>query len=225
MAEEVPYVGKTVLGRGPSATGGRELEVIAFDKEMEGLYVGVYLESAEFRVKEKTFRIRVYPNGLGEKHRGYLSVFLLYRGEEEVVVDLIKTTVGGVTRQYRNWTLDAGSMYGWGKWCSHEDVKKELVEGVLKLKMEVEMKSDMVVVKDTDNTRMTQTPWLLQNLYSRLSSSSDYTLMCQGQGVPCHRTILEGASPYFRYTEPLNASRVSNSAPLALILVKILHKP
>ena len=202
MTAEVPNFGKTVLARGPSAAGGRELEVIRFDKEIGGSEVGECLESAVFMVKEETFRIVVYRNGFGEECRGYLSVFLEYCGEEEeVVVDLMKATVCGVTRRFRNLTFANGAEYnmrGWLHWCSHEDIKKKLLDGILKVKVEVQMKSYMMVVKDAGSTPMIQTPWMLQNLYNRLETYSDFILMCQGQGVPCHRTILEGASPYFR---------------------------
>ena len=161
--------------------------------------MGHYLESAEFRVKQATFMIYVYPNGYNEENKGYMSVFLRSCGEEEVVVDLVTATVGDVTRQFRNRTFYVERrMWGRSKWCSHEDIKKHLVDGVLKIKFEVEMKSDMVALKNDNNTPMIQTPWLLQKLYNRLETCSDFILMCQGQGVPCHRTILEGASPYFR---------------------------
>ena len=75
---------------------------------MEGYNVGKALESAEFRVKEETFRIVVYPNGQTEEFREYLSVVLQNCGEEEV-----KITVGSVTRQAKNITLGDG--YGYDK--------------------------------------------------------------------------------------------------------------
>jgi len=64
--------------------------------------------------------------------------------------------------------------------------------------VEVELEGDMVV-SDASNSvpNVSKTSWLLDNLYKKHMDTADFSLVCEGQAVPCHRAIMVGASEAF----------------------------
>ena len=94
---------------------------------------------------------------------------------------------------------------GWPQVISHKKCKTKLVDGVFKVTMEVEMLGDKKIIQKCPETIFgcyTELPkmssqWVLEEMYMNHMKDSDFTLVCGGQKIPCHKIVLASASPYF----------------------------
>ena len=95
---------------------------------------------------------------------------------------------------------------GWPQVISHKKCKTKLVDGVFKVTMEVEMLGDTKIYQKCTETIFgcyTELPkmssqWVLEEMYRNHMKDSDFTLVCEGQKIPCHKLVLASASPYFK---------------------------
>ena len=91
-----------------------------------------------------------------------------------------------------------GDIHGKCRLLSHEECSAKLVDGTLKVTVEVEMEGDRRIVKKTTEIPKSSSQWVLEEMYSNNMKDSDFTLVCEEQKIPCHKIVLTSASPYFR---------------------------
>jgi hypothetical protein len=115
----------------------------------------------------------VYPNREEEGDEGNVTVFLGSENDEDVVVRWGKITVGEESRQFH----------------THDDCRAVLQDGNLRVKVEVELPGNMMVVNmDPGDGKKSGNNWILENLYKR-RSEADFSLICEGQAVPIHSQV------------------------------------
>ena len=197
MAEEQTTLPTTVMRRGPRIKGSSMLIIEDFGVEMENCNIGEEIQSEVFYVKNAKLAITVYPNGESVEEEGNVSVFLRNMGKNKVMVKIMKFTVCGEIWQDGDIQLGRGQERGFYMF-SHEECRAKLIDGTLKVKVEVEMLSARRVVKRTTEIPKSSNHWVLEEMYNNNMKDSDFTLVCGEQKIPCHKIVLSSASPYFK---------------------------
>jgi len=188
-----------VIAKSPKAEVSATLIIKDFLEEL-ARPSGEFLESHDFMVKETPMRLRVYPNGFNEDHRGYVATSLMNMGNGSVKVKYqfstdIKTSVI-VERTLAVNRVNGANGTNWN-FLTHAECQEFFKERDFVLKIQVEMEGEHVkMAGEVPASRQ------LKSIYQEIGEKAfqgmewaDFILEFEGEEVACHKVILAGASP------------------------------
>lgn len=124
-----------------------------------------------------------------------------------------------------------GSGWGCPNYLSHEKCKELLVDGVFEVKVIVKTPGNKLAIggekqKPDESGRIKQ---LNKTIFEDMLKP-DFTIVCDGQPIPCHQNILAGASDYFKalmvreFVESRTGSaEIQCSAEIGQALIKYIY--
>ena len=199
------YVSTFVAGA-PRLKGGATLRIADFEEVRTRMEAGNRIQSDVFSIGSNSFALTVYPRGKKDGDGRKVGIFLTNKTSCDVKVKTCKLTVSSelmtdekIKKPWKDETIKSLLSYGWS--FKHRGIMDGLSDGVLEVKMDVEMEGENVVVNLTteeDSTVKNQAQTILRTLYEDGLVGADFLLVCAGEEVAAHRAILQGASRYFK---------------------------
>ena len=165
---------------------------------MAGFKPGQIIESHEFKIGDHPLLIRVYPNGRDENFKGYVSVYLKNKGDVELSVkSLLITDVTTDVIDYQ-LPLRVGSGRGATKFLTHAECAEAFKDKDFVVEAKVEMPGEPLTIAGGKSSPASkrQKLNLLEKVFNKMERT-DFTLVFNGEEVPCHKVILAAASPVF----------------------------
>ena len=165
---------------------------------MEGFKPGTNIVSEQFKIGDIPLLIRVFPNGDKDSYKGFVSVILYNEGDVdismkcELITDLI-------TREITyNDTMEAGSGLGWNKFLTHAQCAEAYKDKDFVVTAKVEMLGKPTIILGPDSSPAPKRHKfnVLERVFNRMERT-DFTLVFDGEEVPCRKHILAAASPVF----------------------------
>jgi len=193
------YVSTFVAGA-PRLKCGATLRIADFEEVRTRMEPGKSIESDVFSIGSNSFALSVYPRGIKDGDGRKVGIYLSNKTVSDVKV---KSCTVSVSSESYNPMKDETikSLVGRGWSFQYIGIMDSLSDGVLEVKMDVEMEGEKVVVNlttDEDSMVKNQAQAILRTLYEDGLVGADFLLVCAGEEVAAHRIILQGASPYFK---------------------------
>ena len=165
---------------------------------MEGFKPGTNIQSEQFKIGDVSLLIEVDPNGVTDSYKGFVSVLLINKGDVDISVkcELITDLI---TREitYKD-TMKAGSGLGWEDFLTHAQCAEAYKSKDFVVTAKVEMPGEPSVILGPDFSPAPRRHKfnVLERVFDKMEKT-DFTLVFDGEEVPCHKHILAAASPVF----------------------------
>ena len=175
-----------------------ELVIKDFVDVMAGFQPGRSIISDSFMLRDTPMRIRVYPNGRTDSDKGFVSLFLRNEGEDDISVKgQLVTDLKTMNFDYTE-TIGEGRGNGFGNFLKHADCADAYKDKDFVVTAKLEIPGDLVKVVGGQSAPGPKRQKLnvLENVYNKMSRP-DFTLVFEGEEIPCHKIVLAAASPVF----------------------------
>ena len=185
-----------VAGKSGVIEATAKLVIKDFVEVMGGFKPGVCIESDSFMLGDTPLAILVYPNGDEQDCKGHVGLFLRNHGNDEFgVKGQLITDLDFIDFDYSR-PVGAGSRSGIDKFLTHTQCADAYKDSdfVVKAKLEIPGEVTKLVGRESAAATKKQKFNVLENLYSKMAGT-DFTLVFEGEEVPCHKIILAAASP------------------------------
>ena len=183
------------------ATG--KLVIKNFARVMGGFKPGMFIESDSFMLGDTPLSIRVYPNGPNggrDDYKGNVSLCLFNNGDEDISVKgQLITELRTMDFDYTETVLAGGFGFGFDKFLTHGECADAYKDSdfVVEAKLEIPGEVTKIVGKLSAAASKKRKLNVLENVYNKMART-DFTLIFEGEEVPCHKHILAAASPVFK---------------------------
>ena len=180
------------------ATG--KLVIKNFARVMGGFKPGMFIESDSFMLGDTPLSIRVYPNGPNggrDDYKGNVSLCLFNNGDEDISVKgQLITELRTMDFDYTETVLAGGFGFGFDKFLTHAECADAYKDSdfVVEAKLEIPGEVTKIVGKLSAAASKKRKLNVLENVYNKMART-DFTLIFEGEEVPCHKHILAAASP------------------------------
>ena len=181
-------------GRSGELETTAKLVIKEFVEVMRGFDCGMFIKSDSFMVGDYPLSIRVYPNGY--EYNGYVGVFLHNHGDSEIFVKGVLTTDLD-TINLEKEEIPAGEQSGEDKFLTHNNCEAAFKDKDFVVTAKLVVPGGIVKIAGHDSAAAAakkQNPNLLETVYNKMAYT-DFTLVFEGEEVPCHKNILAAASP------------------------------
>ena len=169
-----------------------KLVIKEFVEVMRGFDCGMFIKSDSFMVGDYPLSIRVYPNGV--EYDSYVGVFLHNDGDSAITVKGVLTT----DLDTINWDteeIQAGDKEGEDQFHTHDDCETAFQDKDFVVTAKLEVPGGIVKIAGNDSAASKKkNPNLLETVYNKMAYT-DFTLVFEGEEIPCHKHILAAASP------------------------------
>ena len=184
-----------VAGKSGIIEAEAKLVIKDFVEVMARFKPGKSIESDKFMVGDTPMAIEVYPNGLVDKDKGYVSLFLLNYGDEDIhVKGQLITDLDTLNIDYTE-TVDAGGLgWGHGEFLTHAECADAYKDKDFVVTAKLETDSEVVKIVGGGSNAKKRKFDVWENVHNKMDSS-DFTLVFNGEEVPCHKIVLAAASP------------------------------
>ena len=172
-----------------------KLVIQDFADVMAGFRPGKKIESEAFMLGDTPLTIAVYPNGQVDEDKGHVSIYLYNYGDDDINVKCQLIT----DLETRDFSYTASVQFGWGKFLTHAKCAEAYKDKDFVVEAKVEMPGEGQVIVRTQSASASKKQKLnvWENVYNEMSGA-DFTLVFEGEEVPCHKHILAAASPVFK---------------------------
>ena len=172
-----------------------KLVIKNFVRVMSVFEPGMCFESDKFTLGDTDWTIKVYPNGFKEEFRGNVSVFLSNKTDADVnvichLVTDVKTTSCDNTKPLKANKLRGQNTFATHAICTEAYQEKDFV---VTAKVEAPGQNVKVIGKQSAAPSKKRKFNVLENVYTKMQRT-DFTLVFDGEEVPCHKHILAAAS-------------------------------
>ena len=113
---------------------------IDFETTMEKYSPGDVITS-KFKFHDNKFALDVYPNGIDDTCKGYVSVYLTNWENKEVAL------TRSIVIQPR------GAQWGWGKWLSHKNCRQVLKQGPFEIELIIDILEDKIIIEKVTTSK------------------------------------------------------------------------
>ena len=119
---------------------------------MEGFKPKMHIESEQFRIGDVPLSIEISPNGVDDSCKGFVSVFLMNKGDVdisvkcELITDLITKEI-----TYKD-SIKAGSGCGWEDFLTHAQCAEAYKDKDFVLTAKVEMPGQPTIILGPDSS-------------------------------------------------------------------------
>ena len=152
-------------------------------------------DSDIFMVGDVPMAISVYPNGDIEDNKGYVGVFLWNESDADIPVKChFNTDVETLALQ--NPVVEANRARGFSRFFSHGECIDFYKERDFVLTVNVEIPGKVLKIVGNETVTLPKKYCVCKNLYEKMERS-DFSIICDGVSVPCHKHVLSAASPVF----------------------------
>ena len=184
-------------GRTGIVKASAKLVIKDFVEVMPGFKPGRSIESEIFLLGDTPLTIKVYPNGV-QPFKGHVSIFLYNNGDDDINVKCQLIT-DLKTGNFNYTKLAKAGGRGFGKFLTHAQCAEAYKEKDFVVETKVEMPGEVQVIvgKESASAPKKQKLNVWENVYNEMSGA-DFTLVFEGEEVPCHKHILAAASPVFK---------------------------
>ena len=183
---------RTVYARAAGSKATAELVIKDFLVLMEASKPGKYFKSDTFMVGDTQMEVKVYPNGVTDEYKGYVSVYLFNKGAADITVKC-QFIREAETHSFDN-VVCANQKVGFFDFLSHADATKIYKEKDFVVTANVEIPGEHL--KIIGEVVVAKKFSMNKNLYEKMQRS-DFTLVFNRAEVPCHKIVLAAASPVF----------------------------
>jgi len=159
------------------------------------------LESHQFTVNDTLWHIEfeVYPDSQSVNN---LSVYLFNDNNEDLTVNCKVIYIGFeyLFREFEGNLIKAKENCGWPKFLTYQDCKHLLIDGKLKMKIEVKVLKEEVTIihgKGKSSVLIPDSDSVLLKILED-KSLTDFCVLCNGKSFPCHRVFLMVRSSVFK---------------------------
>ena len=126
---------------------------IDFEKNMEKYAIGDVITS-KFKYHNNKFALDVYPNGIDDTCKGYVSVYLTNWENKEVALTRQNIAPGDVMDVTRNIVIQPrGAQWGWGKWLSHKNCRQVLKQGPFEIGLIIDILEDKIIIEKVTTSK------------------------------------------------------------------------
>ena len=160
---------------------------------------GKNIESDQFMIGDTPMLIEVFPNGEEDEDKGHVSIFLRNEGEEDISVkgELI-TDLETLDIDY-TVTLEEDTKWGNDRLLTHAQCAEAYKDKDFVVTAKLETDGDEVVKifgrqSDAASAPKKRKFNVWENVHDKMVRA-DFTLVFEGEEVPCHKHILAAASP------------------------------
>ena len=167
---------------------------------MAGFQTGENIESDTFMLGDAPLIIRVYPNGIREEVKGFVSVYLYNPGDAQInvkcqlITDVEKREFGYDVPLTAKGGGNPGR--GYSKFLSHAACAEAYKDKDFVVTAKVEMPGKVARIVGGQSGADPKKPRfnVLESVYEKMEDTN-FTLIFEGKEVPCHKHILAAASP------------------------------
>ena len=179
---------------GQSEVVGAKLVIKDFANVMGEFKPGQRIQSEPFLVGDATLAIAVYPNGEDQQDKGHVSLFLQSKGDQDISVkgELI-TDVKTKSFDYTDpvpGDARLGSMF-----LTHAQCAEALKEKDFVVEAKLEVPGPAVQLVGGQKLKK-QKLNVLENMFNNMAWP-DFTLVFEGEEVPCHKEVLAAVFSVF----------------------------
>ena len=184
----------TVFAKTSAVQATAKLVIKDFVEVMTTSKPGEKYNSDTFMVGDIPMAISVNPNGSNKEKKGNVGVFLCNESDADVTAKCHLITDAKTKTFHRE--VRAKNTWGFGDFLSHDectDFYKER-EFAVTANVEIPGKGLKIVGKETET--LPKKNCVCKNLYEKMERS-DFSIICNGVEISCHKHVLSAASPVF----------------------------
>ena len=180
---------------GQSEVVRAKLVIKDFANVMGEFKPGKSIQSEPFLVEDTPLAIAVYPNGDEHENQGHVSLFLRNKGDQDLSVrgELI-TDVATIDFDCTQ-PVRAGYRQGRPKFLTHAQCAEAFKEKDFVVEAKLEAPGPAVQLVGGQKLKK-QKLNVLENMFNNMAWP-DFTLVFEGEEVPCHKEVLAAASSVF----------------------------
>ena len=180
-----------------------KLVIQDFADVMAGFRPGKKIESEAFMLGDTPVTIAVYPNGEVDEYKGHVSIFLYNNGDDDInvkcqlITDVEKREFGYDVPLTAKGGGNPGR--GYSKFLSHAACAEAYKDKDFVVTAKLETDGDEVVKifgrqSDAASAPKKRKFNVWENVHDKMVRA-DFTLVFEGEEVPCHKHVLAAASP------------------------------
>ena len=188
-----------VAGKSGIIGATAKLVIKDFVEVMGGFKPGKSIRSDLFMMGDTSMDIEVYPNGDKHASKGHVSLYLNNKGDDDIgVKGQLITDLKTVDFDYDKEVM-ANDGQGQTKFLAHAqcaDAYKDK-DFVVDAKLEIPGEVTKIVGRQSAAAPKKRKFDVWENVYNEMARA-DFTLVFEGEEVPCHKHILAAASPVLK---------------------------
>ena len=186
----------TVYAKSNASEATATMVIKDFVELMSVCKPGKSYHSDTFMVGDTPMLVVVYPNGVEEEYKGFVSVYLSNKGDAAITVRG-KFTTDVRSKGLKSCTIEPNRMRGSRHFLSHDQCVNGFQDKDFVLTIQVESPgSDWEVLEQKPSEDPAEfNVW--DNVFTTMERT-DFTLVFDGHEIPCHKIVLAASSPVFR---------------------------
>ena len=187
----------TVYAKSNASEATATMVIKDFVELMSVCKPGKSYHSDTFMVGDTPMLVVVYPNGVEEEYKGFVSVYLSNKGDATIPVKGKFTTDVG-SKQFESCEIiKPNMMSGFLAFLTHDECVNGFQDKDFVLTVQVESPgSDWEVLEQKPSEDPAEfNVW--DNVFTNMERT-DFTLVFDGHEIPCHKIVLAASSPVFR---------------------------
>jgi len=191
-ADEWCYISTDTTG---SAVKSVEIIIDNFESQMKEV---IELKSHQFTLKDTLWHIGLKPDQDGER-KGYVGIFFHNDNKEDLTIK-VNVEIGGNRWGEKESTIAAEKARGCAKLLSQQQCKDVLIDGKLKIKVEMKLlKKEVTVIhgKGTSSIPIPDIGSITLKIFED-KSFTDFRIVCKGKSFACHKAFLMARSAVFK---------------------------
>ena len=184
----------TVFAKTSAVQATAKLVIKDFVEVMTTSKPGEKYNSDTFMVGDIPMAISVNPNGDTENKKGNVSVFLCNQSDAAFTVKCQFSA--DMKKKSFDREVKAKQILGFPKFLSHDECTDVYKEKDFVLTVNVEMPGKDLKIVGNETVSLPKKYCVCKNLFEKMEGS-DFSIVCNGVGIPCHKHVLSAASPVF----------------------------
>jgi len=191
-AEEWCYLSSDTTG----STKSVEFIIDNFENQMKK---ASRLESHQFTFDGTLWEIHVNSRSKEGDDECHVGVFIYNNNKEDLNVKA-KVEIGGEVGELDGDKISLKQAFGWPCFCTHQECKDLLIDGKLKIKLEMKVLKEEVTLIHGKGKAFNPIPDL-SNINLKIledKACTDFRVICSGKPFPCHKVFLMARSSVFK---------------------------
>ena len=215
--------GATVFAKSEGYQAIGKVVIKDFVELMSVCKPGKSYSSDTFMVGDTPMVAKVFPNGLEEEHKGFVSIYLSNRGDAAITVKCKFTTDVRSKKDRGTIPIEPNRMRGFGSFLKHDECVNEYQDKDFVLTVQVESPGSDWEVLEQKSSEDPEEFNVWDNVFTNMERT-DFTLVFDGHEIPCHKHILAASSPVLRaMVENHHVEAVQSKAEVGQAFLRFIY--